>query len=366
MNNETGAVSTRARKQASGKKAENPAAGLLAALKFVSVAQKKSGPVETQFCRIFGGFVTATNGVLTAGARVEEDLQTCPHTMQMIAALSKVAGDVSIVQLSENALSVASGSLRALVPCVTFAQLPQVMPDESCATIDDRIKTAFADVSGLATEGAPNATYAAVLLQAQTAVATNGAALLEAWHGIDLPPGMMLPKCAAVAVAKAKPSLQGFGFSQSSATFWFEDGSFIKSQLYAERFPNYVPLIEVENLNLWPMPDDLFIGIKAIEQFVESGNVFFDGDSIASSAQAELASSYKIEGLPERMGFNLKLLLQVEHAFKKAHFLPSENKVVFYGDNVRGVLMGLCLRTEASEDTYVVKTGDNYEDDVPF
>ena len=355
----------RARKQAAaGKnkaKGPSPAASLLAALKFVAIAQKKAGPTNVQFGHIAHNWAAASDGVLTVAHPIEEDLAACPNTLQFIDALSKVGEELSITQLTANALAVSSGAFRALVPCVGFDDVPISAPDPQCATIDYRIKTAFAAVAGLATDSAPNATYAAVLLQAGSAVATNGAALLEAWHGIDLPPGMMLPKCAAVAVAKAGPALTGFGFSASSATFYFENGAFIKTQLYGERYPNYQVVFEVEGLNPWPVPDDFYNGVRAIQSFSPNGNVFFDDGAVLSKMHKEEASTYKIEGLPERMGFSAKLLLSVEHAFKKAHFAPEANKVVFFGDNLRGVLMGLDLGSEATHNP-----SDNYEDDIPF
>lgn len=355
----------RARKQAAaGKnkaKGPSPAASLLAALKFVAIAQKKAGPTNVQFGHIAHNWAAASDGVLTVAHPIEEDLVACPHTLQFIDALSKVGEELSITQLTANALAVSSGAFRALVPCVGFDDVPISAPDPQCATIDDRIKTAFAAVAGLATDSAPNATYAAVLLQAGSAVATNGAALLEAWHGIDLPPGMMLPKCAAVAVAKAGPALTGFGFSASSATFYFENGAFIKTQLYGERYPNYQVVFEVEGLNPWPVPDDFYNGVRAIQSFSPNGNVFFDDGAVLSKMHKEEASTYKIEGLPERMGFSAKLLLSVEHAFKKAHFAPDANKVVFFGENLRGVIMGLDLGSEVTHNP-----SDNYEDDIPF
>jgi len=355
----------RARRQAAaGKnkaKGPSPAASLLAALKFVAIAQKKAGPTNVQFGHIAHNWAAASDGVLTVAHPIEEDLVACPHTLQFIDALSKVGEELSITQLTANALAVSSGAFRALVPCVGFDDVPITAPDPQCATIDDRIKTAFAAVAGLATDGAPNATYAAVLLQAGSAVATNGVALLEAWHGIDLPPGMMLPKCAAVAVAKAGPALTGFGFSPSSATFYFENGAFIKTQLFGERYPHYAGIFEVPGLNAWPVPPEFFKAVHAVESFSPNGNIFFEGGAVTSNIARDQASTYKVEGLPERMGFSAKLLLSVEHAFKKAHFAPEANKVVFFGDNLRGVLMGLDLGSEATHNP-----SDNYEDDIPF
>jgi len=355
-----------ARKRATKNKsaAPNPAASLIAALKFVAAAQKKAGPTNVQFAHITHHWAAAFDGVLTVAHPIEEDLAACPHTLQFIDALSKASDELAITQLTPNSLAVASGVFRALVPCVGFDEVPIAPPDPQCAVIDDRVKTALAAVSGLATDNAPVATYAAVLLQAGSAVATNGAALLEAWHGIDLPPGLMLPKAAAVAISKAPYPLTGFGFSASSATFYFENGAFIKTQLYAERFPNYSGLMEVEGLNPWAVPEDFFKGVRAIESFSPNGNVFFEDGAVLSKMHKEEASTYKIEGLPDRMGFGVKMLLAVEHAFKKAHFLPEANKVVFFGEDVRGALMGLDLGTEVPYNP--ANSEDDYSDDIPF
>lgn len=338
--------------------APNPAASLLAALKFIAVAQKKSGTVQQQFSVISGNWAAASNGVLTVATKIEEDLNACPHTGQLIDALSKVGEDLSITQMP-NALSVVSGALKAVIPCVGFGEVLITGPDEQCAVIDDRIKAAFDAVAGLATDGAQYAHLAAVLLQSGSAVATNGAALLEYWHGIDLPP-VLIPKASAVAVAKASKTLTGFGFSPSSATFWFEDGSFIKTQLFAEQFPNYRAVIDAEGLNPWPLPDEFFKAVRAIESFSRNGIVYFKNGVLSSNEREEEASTYKIEGLPEGMGFNAKYLLAVEHAFKNVHFDEEANKAYCFAEGIRGVLMGIDKKAETSYDA------TNEKDDIPF
>lgn len=318
----------------------NPAASLLAALKFVAVAQKKTGTVQQQFGMISGNWAAASNGVLTVATKVEEDLSACPHTYQLIDALSKVGEDLSITQLSPTSLAVVSGAFRALIPCAGFADVGITGPDERCAVIDDRVKAAFEAVMPLATDGAQHAHLAAVLLQSGSAVATNGHVLAEYWHGIDLPP-MLIPKASAVAIVKAGKALTGFGYSGPSATFWFEDDSFIKTQLFAEQFPNYQPLFACEGLNPWPVPDEFYKAVRSIESFSRSGIVYFENGMLASNEQETEASTYKIEGLPEGMGFNAKYLLMVESSFKKVHFDEQSNKAFFFGENVRGVLMGI-------------------------
>lgn len=341
-------ASTR-RARTSKKTAPSAAASLINALKFAKVAQSKAGTIAQQHCMISGGWLAATNGVLTIGCKIEEDLQACPHSTHLLEALLKCGQELNITQLNANTLSVKSGVFKALIPCVSFSEIELSAPDAQVATIDDRIKAAIECVLPLATDGAPNAVFASVLLQAGTAVATNGAALLECWHGIDLPPGLMLPKASAGAVAKAGKPLTGFGFGPASATFYFEDGSFIKTQLFNERYPHYQQLLDVET-NAWALPDGFFTAVHAIENFSRNGVVYFDEGMVSSHEQETEASTYQIEGLPHGMAFNSKYLTLLEHAFVKADFQKAANKVYFFGENSRGVLMAVDLN----------------KDDIPF
>ncbi|QDP56596.1 MAG: putative beta sliding clamp [Prokaryotic dsDNA virus sp.] len=337
-----------------------PAKQLIEALKFLKPVQKKAGSVQQQFCMITGNWAAASDEVLTIATKVEEDLSVCPQSTQFLEALSKVGEDLSITQLSQSALSVVSGAFKAVVPCVGFDNLSISPPDEPCAVIDDRLKEAFAMLAPLATEGAPNAAYASVLLQSGSAVATNGHVLAEYWHGIDLPPGLLVPKAAVAAILKAGKPLARFGYSGPSATFWFDDDSFIKTQLYGERFPNYAPLFECEGLNPWPVPAEFYKAVRSIEAFTRNGVVYFENGKLASNELENEASTYIIEGLPEGMGFNAKYLLMVEKAFDNVHFDEASNKAFFFGENVRGVIMGVERVSSAPV------TSDEYIDDIPF
>lgn len=355
----------RARRKAEEK--ANPAASLLAALKFVAVAQKKNGPPGHQFCFMSGGWLAASDGILTVATPVAEDLNACPHTLRFINALSKTGEELSVTQLSANALAVKSGRFMALVPCANADEVPITGPDPQCAQLDDNVKRALGDVAVLATEGSPVAHYAAVLLQAGTAVATNGFAMLESWHGVDLPPGLLLPKQAATAIAKCGKPLTGFGFSNNSATFYFEDGSFIKTQLYAERYPAYEKVFECENIHAWAIPAEFFKAVRALESFSSNGVVYFNEGVISTDVEVEQASTYKIEGLPDGMAFNAKYLMQVESFFEKAHFENDEKpRVFFFGGNVRGVLMGVGKVEKQAPSVSSNSEEDDFSDDIPF
>lgn len=333
----------------------NPASSLLSALKFISPTQKKTGDVQQQHCIIGNKWVAASNGILTMAARIDEDLSANPHTLQFIDALSKVGEDLAITAL-EGSLSVVSGAFRAQIPTADGLFVPA--PDAECGAVGERLIEALRIVAPLATDGAGKAIYGGVLIQAGSVVATNGACIVESWHGINLPK-MLVPKASIGALLKCGKIPVSFGFSESSLTFYFEDGSLLKTQLFAEQFPHYQPLFDCEGLNPWDLPEEFFKAVKSVESFSRDGIVFFKNNSVSSSYRSEDASVYKIEGLPENMGFNSKYLLSVQDVFKRVHF--ANDRAYFFGGNTRGIIMGV----ETSQETAQNAVSDE-NDEIPF
>ncbi len=320
---------------------DSPAKSLLFALKFIKLCQKKSGTTQQQYCSIGGNWAVASNDILTIGVKIEEDLIACPQTTQFEDALKKVGEELAITQLSENSICVTSGAFKAIIPCVALNQLSLNAPDIKAGNITDSIKDAFKVVGPLATQGASTAAFSSVLLQANSAVATNGHILVEYWHGIDLPPDMLIPKEAVTAILKCGKSLTGFGYSGPSATFWFEDDSFIKTQLYNEHFVNYEHALQCDNSDLHEIPNEFFKAISVIKAFTRNGIVYLEEGQLSSNELETEATTYKIEGLPKGISFNCKYLLMIKSSFKKVNFDIKENKAFFFGDNVRGLLMGI-------------------------
>lgn len=350
-----------------------PAADLYKALKFVSLAQKKQGSAVITHSFMSNGYLAATDGVLTIATPIAENLQACPHTFLLMAALSKCTEVMSIAQVSTEAISIKSGALTFMVPCCHPNEVSISPPDNVWGTIDNRIREAFVAVAGLAVAGAQSAVHASVLLQAGSAVANNGGALLEYWHGIDLPPGLMLPKASALAVAKSTKTLTGFGYSQSSVTFWYEDGSFIRTALYNDKYPEYSQVFD-NTLQLYEVPSEFFKAIKIVAAMNKEGRVYFKDGFVMSSDDNTIASTYQMNGLPEGLAFSAAYLLKLENAFKFAAF--TNGKVQCQGDNVRGVCMALDTSKSAPSKPNVnpynnqraadMADFDAYDDDIPF
>lgn len=328
------------RKKKADEAPSSSTAAFIAALKFIAIAQRDIGTPFQVHSVLFNKWAVAFDGVLALGHPIEEDLSACPHTLRLIDALAKCGEALSVAQLDTGRLSVKSGGFRAFVPCASFDVMTEVRPDPPIAVIDDRLKLAFEAVAGLASDNAQHVVTASILLRSGSAVATDRSLAIEYWHGIDLPPGLVLPKAAVAAVCKIGKPLAKFGFSNTTVTFWFEDGSWLRTQLYSEPWPDIDRVLNVPS-KPWPVPPDLAKALEAVAPFSEDGIVRFDTNILRSHDADGMGASYEVTGLPKGPKFNAKRLkIALQHT-TNIDFGASNGIAYFFGDNVRGALTGV-------------------------
>ena len=340
-------MAPRGRKPGAKTQAEN----LLKALDFVSVAATKSDQFYQQHVRLAGNRVVAFDGQIAAGHPIIEDLALNPHLGQMRTAINRCGASLNITELETGRLSIKGEKLRALVPCLPASDMPDVTPDNPCASIDDRIKEAFKVCGSLASENDTRVFGASLLLEAGQCTGTNGAALLQFWHGIDLPPAMVVPKIFAAAVVKSPYKLEGFGVSfdfatsaAKSITFYFEGGAWIKTALYADKWPDVAPLVNQASYPK-PTPPELFEAIGIVAEFNNQGIVELVDGGVQSHESTQVGAQYEVAGLQGGKRFDGKLVKQVATYATTIDLTTYGDRAFFFGGTqsnpVRGVIMSI-------------------------
>ena len=280
--------------------------GLLAALDFVScVSDKVGAPYETHV-GLRNKWAVAFNGIVATGSPIPEDIYCYPHTLLLLEALSKCEESYSLTQLN-GSLSIKSGKFKASVPCLDPAIMPEAFPDPQIVGITNKFKEAVDAVGVLASEASLQVVTASILMNGQSVISTNGKMLLEYWHGLDLPPNVPLPKEFIKALTKQKKNLVGFGFSGNSATFWFEDGCWMRTQLYAEQWPDVSRILNREP-NLWSIDANFFKALDSITPFSEDGNVYSRLNLLCSHADEGKGATYECSGIPAGFVYPVKQL----------------------------------------------------------
>lgn len=345
------------KRRAKRKKAQhNPAEGLIKALTFISLAQKKVGTIEDQYCFIGNNWAVASNGKIMLATKIAEDLQACPHTFQFINALSNCNVGMLISQLSKYELEVNSEDFRGIVPCVDASELKLIAPNAFICGLSSSIKTAISLLNPILNESATLDCYSHLLLQNQTAVASNGTIIVEVYHGEYLDNNAyVVNKQTTSVLSKTDKLLSGYGYSEVSITFFFEDKSILTCVLPDEKYPEYESIFK-NDCQIRPVPENFFKAVKIINEFSNDGFVYFNNGSITNAADIGKESSYKIQGLPDGMSFNVKSLLLIETYVTSFEFDVEANKLYFFGEGLRGVILGANRPEE-------IKLGENI---VPF
>lgn len=326
-----------------GTKTENKS-GLLTALEFCScVSEKLGAPYETHI-GLRNNWAIAFNGTVAAGAPIAEDIYCYPHNLLFIEALSKCDENFSLTQLDNSRLSIKSGKFKAVVPCLDPLLMQNATPDPQIVGITNKFKEAVEAVGVLASENAQHVLTASVLMNGSTVISTNRVMLLEYWHGLDLPPNVPLPKEFVKALTKQKKNLTGFGFSHNSATFYFEDGCWLKTQLYADSWPDVSRILN-RQANLWSIDPNFFKALSAVAPFSECGNVYSRLNLLCSHADEGAGATYECGGIPAGFIYPIKQLEIMKPYVKKIDYMCQglhnfSYCLYFEGETMRGVISG--------------------------
>lgn len=322
-------------------------AKLIEAFDFVSPAYKENGQDYMQHCRIGNGFVTAFDGIIALGHPIDEDLQLCPHLGKTLAAIKRAGNSLNLTELDSGRLSMKGDNLRVVIPCIAGDVIPPFMPDAPCGTMTDEILAGFAAVNPLVKEGEQNTPWAftAALLRANTIVATNGHVLFEYWHGIDLPPGLTVPKIAINALAKIKKPLTRFGFGPRSVTFHFGDGAWLRSQCFSEEYPAVDTKViapafgQRGPLDVPEALPGLFDACAAVAPFCEGTGVHMSDGVVRSHSTAGVGGEYPVSGLVGAHIVSHEYMKLIAPVATRVDLQPGSDRLIFWGEKMRGVVM---------------------------
>lgn len=371
-------MATRGRKKAETSKAVDD---LLAAFKFVSVAQNESGEPEFTHSVVIDGCLIGRNGILTCGHPIEWNPSFgAPHTFKMLKALGAMGDSLAIVA-KPGRLSFKSGALTATVPVIEGETIPWSLPDAPCADLTDEIKRGFVVVAPVVDDKNDRVVFACVCLEANQMIATNGHMVIAYWHGIDLPPDLLLPKPFVVAVMKSEKHLTHFGFSDNSVTFYFEDKSWIKTQRYIESYPDVERVMNYPDALTFALPEGFYEAIDKLTPFAEHDHIRFgENEMYVVDDDDNRSAQVEIFGVPTGMGFNERYLNAVKECCNEFDFTVSlgKDKVYCEGAKTRAVIMGLKPVVERAEvsnykprvarETFANDPSnfDEMDDDIPF
>lgn len=303
------------------------------ALEFVLIAQGKGEREFHNHCIIEDGCVSATDGMISAGCRIEEDLKCKPNTALLIAALSKCNKAISITQLNESTLSVKSGRFKAKVPCFEF-DLPTVSFDTLSHNVEPSFLKILSKLVSLADKSSGDR-WASIFINGGSAFATDGRLFIEIWHGVNLP-AFSIPVDSCKRLLKVKGNLCSIGCSTESVTFNFDNDVWFKTPLSLIEPPLVDEILNVQTSPV-PLEKEVIEGFRSVAPFCETF-IKFESNLISSIGEFSGNATFEVDTPSINSIFSKELFSMIINDITTVDFNTSETLVYFFGDNMRGVL----------------------------
>lgn len=348
------------------KKSKRVPSALEQAVDFLSLLYKGQED-QTTYCNIVDAHATAYNMIVGVGTAIGIEIDCCPHIGLLAESIRRCESGFALTRYSEDKLYIKQEDFHAFIPCLRNpAFLQWTEPDAPIAPLGAQFITAIDSVSPLADDKAETLINAAIQLYGNSVMATSGSLVMQAWHGFDMPDGMLFPKVAAKILHKIKKPLVAFGFSNISITFHFADNSWLKSQLYRDKLPDIRPHMDGADFTaLRPIPHNFFDAVEQVAPFSKDGQVWVEGNRVSShpfhirDEGSGLTLSFDGQGHSCRVYRFIDLLAIRKVANAWSEF-GREDATVFFGDNLRGMVWHKAATAEGQ--IYSAIT----DDDIPF
>jgi hypothetical protein len=314
---------------------------LIDALSFLAIADIGKDIDKFSYVNFSNGYATAGNDCFTMGTPVDTGLDMCLHGEKLKAALQHCGENFVFAQIDGSSASVKSDKFRAIIPIVDHDILPDYgQPNPSCGQIGDSIKDCFSLLNPIITEKTDHVIQNGLHLKPFSGVATNGGVLIEYYHGFDLPPGLVIPKLTVGIIAKIKQKLTNFGFSKTSFTFYFIDGSYLRTKLIDGKYPDTDRIFPAD-VNRQPVPSEFYTALDAIDKFVDNDSVYFGQGHMSTHPSLSFGANYKVAGLPDGHCFSAVHFKRLRDIMGQIIWSDDVTKpMCFFGNNLRGLLVG--------------------------
>lgn len=316
---------------------------MLDALKFVqgSVAKKDFLPALSHFV-IEDGTVRGYNGTIALCSPIPFDIACKPKAESLVKAIAGCETTVTLALTPKGRLSVRSGAFKVFVECAE-GDTPHATPEGEFIQLDGAAFLAGVKaVEPFIGDDASRPWTNGVLLRGQSALSTNNIIIAEYWTGVSFPRDVNIPRAAIKELLRINQQPTAVQLADTSITFHFEDGKWLRSQLFESAWPDFVKLLDCQS-NPLPIPTEFALGLTTVKHFVDKlGRVWFNGDGVISTApEGEEGASYVIDGFNHTGIYNVEMLIKLASCAHKVDWTAYPKPCMFFGDRLRGAIVGM-------------------------
>ena len=320
---------------------------MLKELKFVSgaVAKKDLLPAMTHFC-IEGGHVRSYNGTLALSSPIAFNLDCKPKATDLVKAINNCNETITLSMTDTGRLRIQSGSFKAFIECVQ-GDTPHVMPEGEEIHFDgEQLLKAVTTLERFVGSDASRPWSNGILLRGQSAFATNNVCLVEYWTGFQFPLVVNIPLLAVREMLRINEAPTHGQVTENSITFHYEDGRWIRTQLYNTEWPDLAKVLDAP-CKAEPLSDIIFEGAESLKPFADKmGRVYLEGETMRTHLDPNEGASFSLEGhVPYDLEgiYQIEMLKLLKGVATSIDFSLFPSPAIFYGDRLRGAIVGMKL-----------------------
>lgn len=317
---------------------------MLKELKFVqgAVAKKDLLPAMTHF-QIQNGHVRSYNGTLAISSPLPFDIDCCPKADQLVKAIGQCEEVITLSMTPGGKLRVQSGKFRAFVENTIDTGFHPV-PEGETLTFDggalfEAIKILYPFIGNDASRPWTNG----ILLNGQSAFATNNTCVVEFWLGNPFPRQINIPRAAIKEMLRVDTAPTHGQLAGNSITFHYPDGCWIRTQLLGTEWPfeTIAKILDRESKPL-PVPAELWPAITKLNRLSDGSNrIYIDHGLLTTHTEEEVGGSVEVDGLEFQGCYNIAMLSLLEGVVTHADFTLYPEPALFFGSRLRGAIVGM-------------------------
>ena len=317
---------------------------MLKELKFVqgAVAKRDFVPAMTHF-KIQDGFVRAYNGTLALCSPVAFDIDCIPRAEPLVKAIGNCEQTPALSMSANGKLRLQSGRYTAFIDCVE-GETPHVEPKGEEVFFDgDVLLKAVELLLPFVGDDAARPWTNGLLLRDQSAFATNNVTLVEYWLGTPVPFVVNIPRVALREMLRINEPPTHAQIDPNSLTLHYTDGRWIRTQLLETSWPDLRKVLDQPS-NPVPLNEELFKGLNAIKDASDAaGRVYIKNETLLTQPDLDVedGARYEVPGIGIEGLYQLKMLSLLEGVATHADFTRYPNPALFFGDRLRGAIIGM-------------------------
>jgi len=316
---------------------------MLKKMKFVqgSVAKKDLLPALTHF-RIENGRIQGYNGHIALSTPIDFDVDCTPKAIPLVNAIGRCVETIQLGMTKAGKLSVKSGKFRTYIECIE-GPTAHVQPDGAFVDVDgEQLLKALKILQPFIADDAARPWSNGVHFSGASAYATNNVVIAEHWLGSPFPVKVTVPRVAVKEIIRIGRAPVRFQMSDQSLTLHYEDESWLRCNLITGEWPD-VEKFFAAPANPVAVPEDFFRGLEDLKPFVDKFNriIMEPGLMRTHSLEFEEGAAFELDWITNKSTFSLPMLQKLHGVATKMDLSAYPNPCQWYGEDVRGVIVGL-------------------------